>query len=305
MSVQNTLKKPAFSRTIRGYSPEEVDRYIAYVNERYSAVCRESAELKRRLTRLMLGLDSVTSEKSEAKTPSQLTDDLLNSVTGELSEECRRHSDAIIRLLRSLSEDRAETHNCCSINKDANGVRWQASSESNSPSSAHSGITASDAGEKSGVTPNESEQLNNSTDSVSIRSGFASQYNEASSTDSATPFAPESDNSTAKQGSKDSPHLPQMPPASVSEIDGNVPEAADSEQTSQKTPEHGEKDHGASESTDSSETPELTPAQRAEALDFYPVGEDHNGENFDPMTLAAEATSHTRRNRYRKSSTEE
>ena len=57
MSSDNRLNKPSFSKGVRGYDTEEVDAYVTYVNERFGALTRENAELKRKLTKFMLGLD--------------------------------------------------------------------------------------------------------------------------------------------------------------------------------------------------------------------------------------------------------
>ena len=67
MSVQNILKKPAFTKAVMGYNVSEVDKYIDHVTERYNSVCAESAELKRRVLRLQLKLDEANAKLVDAE----------------------------------------------------------------------------------------------------------------------------------------------------------------------------------------------------------------------------------------------
>ncbi|MCI9450303.1 MAG: hypothetical protein HFE30_08670 [Clostridiales bacterium] len=111
MSVQNTLKKPAFTKSVRGYTVQEVDRYIEYVNERYAAVCRDVAELKRKLTRLKLGLDRPEAEANTANVdvlPEELLKHLEN-LRRELSAECERHAEHMKRLSRDFENETLNT----------------------------------------------------------------------------------------------------------------------------------------------------------------------------------------------------
>lgn len=50
MNIWNNLKKPEFDRGFRGYSMADVDRYIDYIVDRYSAVQKENSALKKRLS---------------------------------------------------------------------------------------------------------------------------------------------------------------------------------------------------------------------------------------------------------------
>lgn len=111
MSVQNTLKKPAFTKSVRGYTVQEVDRYIEYVNERYAAVCRDVAELKRKLTRLKLGLDRPEAEANTANVdvlPEELLKHLEN-LRREVSAECERHAEHLKRLSRDFENETLNT----------------------------------------------------------------------------------------------------------------------------------------------------------------------------------------------------
>ena len=65
MSVQNSLKRPTFTKSVMGYAQGEVEKYIDHVTERYNSVCRENAELKRRVMALGVRLDEATDRINE------------------------------------------------------------------------------------------------------------------------------------------------------------------------------------------------------------------------------------------------
>lgn len=53
--AEHKLKKIAFSKAMRGYSCDEVDTYLAYVNDQYSALARECSELRRKMAAMAAG----------------------------------------------------------------------------------------------------------------------------------------------------------------------------------------------------------------------------------------------------------
>lgn len=53
--TESGLRKMQFSKTLRGYSCEEVDAYFAHVNDRYVAVVRECSELKKKMAVVAAG----------------------------------------------------------------------------------------------------------------------------------------------------------------------------------------------------------------------------------------------------------
>lgn len=53
--AEHKLKKIAFSKVMRGYSCDEVDTYLAYVNDQYSALTRECGELRRKMAAMAAG----------------------------------------------------------------------------------------------------------------------------------------------------------------------------------------------------------------------------------------------------------
>lgn len=296
MGVQNALKKPAFSKTVRGYSTEEVDRYIAYVNERYSAVCRESAELKRRLTRLMLGLDSPAAEKNGVETGEKISQERLHTAIRELSEECRRHSDMLRQLLNSLA---AEEPDCA--------ARADASEDQPSEGVADGTDARADAVDKSPTdnTAGDVERLSvgTGTNDGHVANGIANNPPDTAAVNNAVCSSSEDEHRTAQTDTDiqlaDEPAA--AAPQSRPDTDEDISSA---ENTASATASESSEDFSEDNSGCADSEAEMTPAQRAAALDFYPIGEDHNGD-FDPMTLAAEITSHKKRKPYGGIHTEE
>jgi len=102
MSVQNNLKKPEFTKTMLGYNPHEVDRYIEYMTERYNAVSRDVSELKRRLTRLQLGLDKTEESENDEKVLHGFSDGAVDHLRHMISAERSRHAESLDALLEFI-----------------------------------------------------------------------------------------------------------------------------------------------------------------------------------------------------------
>lgn len=102
MSTQNNLKKPVFTKSMLGYTTKEVDQYIEYVNERYNALSRDVSELKRRVTRLQLGLESPNNSEeatTSASSDTGFTDAAIDRLRGMIEAERLRHEEALSALL--------------------------------------------------------------------------------------------------------------------------------------------------------------------------------------------------------------
>ena len=296
MGVQNALKKPAFSKTVRGYSPEEVDRYIAYVNERYSAVCRESAELKRRLTRLMLGLDSPAAEKNDIGTGGEISHERLHTAIRELSEECRRHSDSLRQLLNSLAAEEPD----CAARTDASedhpseGVINGADARADAVDNAPADNTVGDI---------ERLSVGTGTNDGHVTNGIANNSPDTAAVNNAVCSSSENEHRTARPGTDIQP-ADEPAATALQSRPGTDDGISLAENTASATASENSEDSSADNSGCADGETEMTPAQRAAALDFYPIGEDHNGD-FDPMTLAAEITSRKKRKPYGGIHTEE
>lgn len=67
--AQNSLNQPAFTRSLRGYSVEEVDAYVDYASGRYSSLRQENTELKKKITALRTELENYKkSDDGETRT---------------------------------------------------------------------------------------------------------------------------------------------------------------------------------------------------------------------------------------------
>ena len=53
------FRNKQFGRIIRGYNPEEVDEYIAYINEEYRKLERRCADSERKLSLALKKLDEM------------------------------------------------------------------------------------------------------------------------------------------------------------------------------------------------------------------------------------------------------
>ena len=49
MLAPHELKNKQFQKTFKGYNPQEVDEYLAFVLEKYTELYRENNELERKL----------------------------------------------------------------------------------------------------------------------------------------------------------------------------------------------------------------------------------------------------------------
>lgn len=86
------FRKKTFSKILRGYSPEEVDEYIAYVNEEYQKLARRNSENERKLTLAAKKLTEL--QKAEAEST-------VSGISGDVSaesiiREAEKRRDAIL-----------------------------------------------------------------------------------------------------------------------------------------------------------------------------------------------------------------
>ena len=102
MGSENRNNLPSFSKAVRGYDTEEVDAYVAYANERYQALSRENADLKRKLTKFMLGLDR---RESESEKPAVSLPDTaqINNLLRDLDECAARSREIEKAIMKAIS----------------------------------------------------------------------------------------------------------------------------------------------------------------------------------------------------------
>ena len=91
------FRKKSFGKAIRGYSPEEVDEYIAHVNEEYAKVEHRAADFERKMILALKKLDELTMEKAAADAKKQ---EIIAA-----KEAAVREAESIIAEAQSEAED--------------------------------------------------------------------------------------------------------------------------------------------------------------------------------------------------------
>lgn len=274
MSVQNNLKKPEFTKTMLGYTPKEVDQYIDHILERYAAVSRDVTELKRRVTRLQLGLEpiNVPSDAPEATSSepapvySGLSDSVMDKLRHMIESERRRHEeamDALMSFLESHSRDEA-----LPIPAE------EMVAEAPAPEAfAEEGDIQEPANDEIELGEADAEWEN-------ILEGFIEDF-------------PSEETPSNEVEDDDIDLIFDMP------LSDELPSVFDEEEEHEYVPVEEHEDHEEYEEIplheDHTDEKKKSPAEIAAELDFYSDGTVHNGESFDPMTLAANATMKRRR----------
>ena len=67
MLAPHELKNKQFQKTFKGYNPQEVDEYLAFVLEKYTELYRENNELERKLRIVVTNLDEITDEEESIR----------------------------------------------------------------------------------------------------------------------------------------------------------------------------------------------------------------------------------------------
>lgn len=67
MLAPHELKNKQFQKTFKGYNPQEVDEYIAFVLEKYTEAYRENNELERKLRIVVTNLDEIKDEEESIR----------------------------------------------------------------------------------------------------------------------------------------------------------------------------------------------------------------------------------------------
>lgn len=98
------LKNSGFSKTIKGYSVNEVDEYVAYLLAKYNEAYTEHAELERKYSAALIQLNEVKSEEvivtetilNAQKMAEAIIQDAkqkANEIKGSVSDSCNRILD--------------------------------------------------------------------------------------------------------------------------------------------------------------------------------------------------------------------
>ena len=103
MLAPHELKSKTFSKSIKGYSPAEVDEYIEFLIGKYTEVYRENNELERKLHVVVTNLDEIKDEEESIRSTllsaQKMADKIIKDasdradvITGAIKERC----DAVI-----------------------------------------------------------------------------------------------------------------------------------------------------------------------------------------------------------------
>ena len=100
MLAPHELKNKSFTKTMRGYNPQEVDEYIDFLVENYTALYRENSELERKLKIVVTNLDELKDEEEAIRST------LLKSQ--KLSEKIIRDANEKADVITSSIKDRCD-----------------------------------------------------------------------------------------------------------------------------------------------------------------------------------------------------
>jgi len=114
MVAPNQLKKTAFQRAMRGYSPAEVDGYIEYLIKNYTDLYRHNIELENKIQALIVRNNELSRDSETVRTALIDAQRAAAKIVGEAKEEAdiiilssKRSCDNILNEFRiHISEER-------------------------------------------------------------------------------------------------------------------------------------------------------------------------------------------------------
>lgn len=264
MSVHNSLMKPSFTKSVMGYNTGEVDKYVEHVTERYNSVCKENAELKRRLLSESVRIREAEERISELERAVKVSVALDKSSLVKIFDMLNAEKDRFAYFVESLKES---LNAICDESVD--------------------NLIADDSWEDTlGGYIEEVSDADVSDDSapdITDDVGFY-EIDEGAET-----YDTETDDilSIFNDSTADAEDITDIEADDSASDDITVVETTDADTAEAE-------DDSVSDTADDKnddETDSRTPAQIAADLDFYTDGDHADGESFDPMTLAAQITS--------------
>ena len=116
MLAPHELKNKTFSKAIKGYTPAEVDEYIAFLLEQYAEAYKENNELERKLHVVATNLDEIKDEEesirstliSAQKMAQKIVDDAngkADVITGAVKDRCDAVIEEFKEQLRAEKEE--------------------------------------------------------------------------------------------------------------------------------------------------------------------------------------------------------
>lgn len=124
MISPHELKNKAFTRTVRGYNPSEVDEHFAFLITEYTSLYKENDELTRRIAKLEEELKQYENDSeairsalmSAQKVSAKIVDD-ANAKAQKIAESVKQSCDA------KLNEIRDDIKRECDMLNSLRGVR--------------------------------------------------------------------------------------------------------------------------------------------------------------------------------------
>ena len=114
--MEEKLKKIAFSKSLRGYACDEVDTYLAYINDKYEQRDRECRELRRQMALIAAKMNEYTegihksaqAENAQKRTAQQTCDAMIDEAKRQAAH-ILADAEAEAEVIRRRAEDNAQT----------------------------------------------------------------------------------------------------------------------------------------------------------------------------------------------------
>lgn len=100
MLAPHELKNKAFSRSLKGYSPAEVDEYIEFLLQKYTELYKENAELDRKLRIVTTSYDELRQEEEAIRSTLVSARKMSDRIIADANER----ADVIVSAVRERCE---------------------------------------------------------------------------------------------------------------------------------------------------------------------------------------------------------
>ena len=95
MVSPSELKKKEFTKSIKGYSPAEVDEYIAYLIANYSEAVKEYAELEKKYRSALEKIDAAKDEESAISALIVNAQKMADTIVNDANEKARAVTESV------------------------------------------------------------------------------------------------------------------------------------------------------------------------------------------------------------------
>lgn len=95
MVLPSELKKVEFSKTIKGYSPSEVDEYISYLVSLYTEKAKECSELEKKYKNMQLKLEEAKSEENAISALILNAQKMADAIVKDANDKAKAITEAV------------------------------------------------------------------------------------------------------------------------------------------------------------------------------------------------------------------